>query len=230
MRVLLIDDHALVRKGIEELLQSRGVRVVASVGSGEEGVRRARELQTDLILLDVKMPGMNGIETLKELRASGVAAPVVMLTMSREDADLSAALRAGAQGYLLKDIEPEELVPALEAALQGSNVVARELVGTLARLVRGDAPPQATAPQATPAPPQAAPFAELTPRELEILECIADGFSNKMIARELDITDGTVKLHVKAILRKLGMRSRVEAAVAAVEQGLGRRRRKNSAA
>ena len=139
MRVLLIDDHALVRKGIEELLQSRGVQVVAAVGSGEEGVRRARELPADLILLDVKMPGMNGIETLKQLRASGVKAPVVMLTMSREDADLSAALRAGAQGYLLKDIEPEELVPALEAALQGNNVVARELVGSLARLVRGDA-------------------------------------------------------------------------------------------
>ena len=220
MRVLLIDDHALVRKGIEELLQSRGVQVVAAVGSGEEGVRRARELHADLILLDVKMPGMNGIETLKRLRASGVKAPVVMLTMSREDADLSAALRAGAQGYLLKDIEPEELVPALEATLQGSNVVARELVGSLARLVRGDAGPQ-------PAPPRpAAPFAELTPRELEILECIADGSSNKMIARDLQITDGTVKLHVKAILRKLGMRSRVEAAVSAVENGLGKNRRK----
>ena len=220
MRVLLIDDHALVRKGIEELLQSRGVRVVASVGSGEEGVRRARELQTDLILLDVKMPGMNGIETLRALRAAGVAAPVVMLTMSREDADLGAALRAGAQGYLLKDIEPEELVPALEDALRGNNIVARELVGTLARLVRGEAAPLPAAP-----PPKAAPFTELTPRELEILECIADGLSNKMIARELDITDGTVKLHVKAILRKLGMRSRVEAAVSAVEHGLGRKRK-----
>lgn len=219
MRVLLIDDHALVRKGIEELLQSRGVQVVASVGSGEEGVRRARELPADLILLDVKMPGLNGIETLRALRAAGVRAPVVMLTMSREDADLAAALRAGAQGYLLKDIEPEELVPALEAALQGNNVVARELVGTLARLVgKADTPPAAP-----PRPPAA--FAELTPREHEILECIADGMSNKMIARALDITDGTVKLHVKAILRKLGMRSRVEAAVAAVEQGLGRGRR-----
>ena len=145
MRVLLIDDHALVRKGIEELLQSRGVQVVASVGSGEEGVRRARELPADLILLDVKMPGMNGIETLKQLRASGIRTPVVMLTMSREDADLSAALRAGAQGYLLKDIEPEDLVPALEATLQGSNVVARELVGSLARLVRGDTGPQTVA-------------------------------------------------------------------------------------
>jgi two-component system nitrate/nitrite response regulator NarL len=223
MRVLLIDDHALVRKGIEELLQSRGVQVVASVGSGEEGVRRACELPADLILLDVKMPGMNGIETLKRLRTSGVGAPVVMLTMSREDADLSAALRAGAQGYLLKDIEPEELVPALEAALHGNNVVARELVGSLARLVRGDAGPERSERRA------AAPFAELTPRELEILECIADGLSNKMIARALDITDGTVKLHVKAILRKLGMRSRVEAAVAAVEHGLGKSRRASGA-
>jgi two-component system nitrate/nitrite response regulator NarL len=221
MRVLLIDDHALVRKGIEELLQSRGVQVVAAVGSGEEGVRRARELPADLILLDVKMPGMNGIETLKQLRASGIGTPVVMLTMSREDADLSAALRGGAQGYLLKDIEPEDLVPALEAALEGSNVVARELVGSLARLVRDDTGPQKAA------RPGQAPFAELTPRELEILECIADGSSNKMIARELDITDGTVKLHVKAILRKLGLRSRVEAAVSAVEHGLGKSRKKS---
>jgi two-component system nitrate/nitrite response regulator NarL len=222
VRVLLIDDHALVRKGIEELLQSRGVQVVASVGSGEEGVLRARELQADLILLDVKMPGMNGVETLKQLRASGVSAPVVMLTMSREDADLSAALRAGAQGYLLKDIEPEELVPALEATMHGNNVVARELVGTLARLVRGNSAPEPAVRR------PAAPFAELTPRELEILECIADGFSNKMIARALEITDGTVKLHVKAILRKLGMRSRVEAAVSAVEHGLGKNRKKPS--
>jgi two-component system nitrate/nitrite response regulator NarL len=219
MRVLLIDDHALVRKGIEELLRSRGVQVVAAVGSGEEGVRRARELPADLVLLDVKMPGLSGIDTLRALREAGVQAPVVMLTMSREDEDLGAALRAGAQGYLLKDIDPEELVPALEAALKGNNVVARELVGSLARLVGGKAAP----PPAAPRP--AAPFAELTPRERDILECIADGMSNKMIARELDITDGTVKLHVKAILRKLGMRSRVEAAVAAVEHGLGKKRR-----
>lgn len=214
MRVLLIDDHALVRKGIEELLQSRGVRVVASVGSGEEGVTRALELPADLILLDVKMPGMTGIDTLKRLRAEGIRTPVVMLTMSREDADLAAALRGGAQGYLLKDIEPEELVPALQAVIEGDSVVARELVGTLARLVGKD-----TAPAAEPRH-TAAPFAELTPREREILECIADGSSNKMIARALDITEGTVKLHVKAILRKLGVHSRVEAAVMAVEKGL----------
>jgi two-component system nitrate/nitrite response regulator NarL len=218
MRVLLIDDHALVRKGIEELLQSRGVQVVASVSSGEEGVRRAQEISSDVILLDLKMPGMTGIETLKQLRASGVTAPVVMLTMSRDDADLGAALRGGARGYLLKDMEPEELVPALEAVLRGDNVVAREMVGALAHLVRGDAVPDRKLKR------PAMPFTALTPRELEILECVAGGLSNKMIAKALDITDGTVKLHVKGILRKLGMRSRVEAAVAAVEHGLGRKK------
>lgn len=218
MRVLLIDDHALVRKGIEELLQSRGVQVVASVSSGEEGLRRARELSFDVALLDIQMKGMNGIDTLRQLRASGDLRPVVMLTMSRDDADLAAALRAGAQGYLLKDIEPEELVPALEAVLGGNNVVAEEMVGTLARIVQGDAAESASV------QPEATPFSRLTPRELEILERIAEGLSNKMIAQALAITDGTVKLHVKAILRKLGMRSRVEAAVAAVTHGLGRGR------
>ncbi|MEO8037109.1 MAG: LuxR C-terminal-related transcriptional regulator, partial [Acidobacteriota bacterium] len=137
-------------------------------------------------------------------------------TMSREDADLAAALRAGAQGYLLKDIEPEELVPALEAVLGGNNVVAEEMVGTLARIVQGEAV------ESTDTLPPETPFSKLTPRELEILQRIAEGLSNKMIAQVLEITDGTVKLHVKAILRKLGMRSRVEAAVAAVTHGLGR--------
>jgi len=217
MRVLLIDDHALVRNGIGELLQSRGVRVVASVSSGDEGVRRASELHPDIILLDVKMPGMSGIETVLRLRASGSAVPVLMLTMSHEDEDLRAALRAGAQGYLLKDMEPEDLVPALEAVLRGESVVAAEMVGPLTRIVQGGAK------QEVPRP--ANPFALLTPRETEILECMADGSSNKMIARALAITDGTVKLHVKSILRKLGMRSRVEAAVTAVEYGLGRKRR-----
>lgn len=219
MRVLLIDDHSLVRKGIEELLASRGVHVVASVGSGREGLERAAELPCDVILLDVKMPGMSGIETLKELRARGNRTPVVMLTMSREEADLGAAIRAGAQGYLLKDIDPEELVPGLEAVLAGDSVVAQEMVGTMAQLLRGE---EAAREASRPAPP----FAELTPREREILECLGGGYSNKMIARALDISEGTVKLHVKAILRKLGVRSRVEAAVLAAEQGLGKGRRK----
>jgi two-component system nitrate/nitrite response regulator NarL len=215
MRVLLIDDHALVRKGMEELLRSRNVEVVASVGSGEEGIRAAQGLKPDIILLDIKMPGMTGIETLARLRELGLTTPVLMLTMSREDADLHAALRNGAQGYLLKDMEPEDLVPALEVAMSGGNVVAKEMADTLARLVRGQTRDE----------PRHAPalLAELTPREQEILSHVAEGRSNKMIARALDITDGTVKLHVKSILRKLGVRSRVEAAVLAVEHGLGRK-------
>lgn len=214
--MLLIDDHALVRKGIEGLLRSRGVEVIASVGSGEEGVRRALELTPDIILLDVRMPGMNGIETLGSLRVHGISAPVLMLTMSSEDSDLSAALRAGAQGYLLKDMEPEELVPALEAVLRGENMIAKELLGTLARIVRGNTGAEA--------PPQSTSFVELTRREMEILEHVAKGLSNKLIAKALNITDGTVKLHVKAILRKLGVDSRVKAAVLAVEHGLGKRK------
>lgn len=218
MRVVLIDDHALVRNGIAALLRSRGVDVVAAAGSGEEGVRCALEFAADIVLLDVRMPGMNGIETIAALRARGVRVPVLMLTMSSEDADLSAALRAGAQGYLLKDMELDELVPALEAAVRGENVVARELSGTLARIVRGDAGTEDNSRG------RSTPFAELTPREFVILKHVAQGLSNKMIANALDITDGTVKLHVKAILRKLRVHSRVEAAVMAVEGGLGKKR------
>lgn len=216
MRVLLIDDHALVRKGLEELLRSRGIEVVASVGTGEEGINQAVALSPDIILLDIRMPGMGGIETLEKLRASGVKSSILMLTMSRDDADLRAALRGGAEGYLLKDMNPEDLVPALEAALHGDNVVAKEMIGSLTRIVQGqkNEPPRRSA----------APLSELTPREMEILSHVAEGQSNKMIARALNITDGTVKLHVKAILRKLGVHSRVEAAVIAVEQGLGRKK------
>ena len=214
MRVLLIDDHALVRKGLEALLQSRNIEVAASVGSGQEGVDEAIRIKPDVILLDINMPGMNGLDTLKALRQNKVTAPVLMLTMSREEADLRSALQNGAQGYLLKDMEPEELIPALEAVASGDNVVAKEMVGSLTRIVqsKNDDKPDAV---------ETSPFSELTPRELEILGHIAEGQSNKAIARDLDISDGTVKLHVKAILRKLGMHSRVEAAVKAVEYGLG---------
>lgn len=218
MRVLLIDDHALVRKGLEALLQSRGIEIADSVGSGQEGIERAKALQPDIILLDVKMPEMNGPETLRRLREQGIDLPVLMLTMSREEYDLESALRAGAQGYLLKDMEPEELVPALNDAIQGKHVVAKELIGSLTRIVQGQT--SEPAPDSEPEDTGSA-LADLTPRETEILRHIAAGQSNKVIARELDITDGTVKLHVKSVLRKLGVHSRVEAAVIAVEHGLG---------
>lgn len=217
MRVLLIDDHTLVRKGLEQLLQSRGVEIAASVGSGREGVEQVLDLKPDIVLLDMKMPDMNGTETLKQLRAAGVTIPILMLTMSREEQDLQSALRNGAQGYLLKDMDPEDLVPALQDAIRGNNVVAKELIGSLTRLVQGQSGKQTAKPSSTDL------LGELTPRELEILKHVAEGQSNKAIGRALEITDGTVKLHVKSILRKLGVRSRVEAAVLAVEHGLGRK-------
>lgn len=210
MRVLLIDDHALFRTGLAGLLERRDIQVVAAVGDGQEGLRAAKEKVPDIILLDLRMPQMDGIEILRMLRREGVLAPVVMVTTSQDEQDLVAALRAGAQGYLLKDIEPDELVTALNQILAGETVVSHQLTGMLARYVRGAVPQPVT------------PLSELTPREREILEHLAEGQSNKVIARALAITDGTVKLHVKSILRKLRVSSRVEAAVLAVEQGLTR--------
>jgi len=213
LRVLLIDDHALVRKGLEELLQSRGIDVVGSAGSGEQGIQLAKEKSPDIILLDIKMPGISGLETLEKLKADGIEIPILMLSMSRDEEDLARALREGAQGYLLKDMDPDELIPALNDAMTGKNVVAKELIASLTNIIQGKpSKPDMIEP--------ATPLSELTPREQEILAHIAEGESNKVIARHLGISDGTVKLHVKAILRKLGVHSRVEAAVIAVEHGM----------
>lgn len=213
LRVILIDDHALFRMGLYELMERRGIKVVAAAADGQEGLQRARELEHDLILLDIRMPNMDGLETLRNLRAAGEKAPIIILTTSNDDRDVVEALRHGAQGYLLKDMEPDALVAALHNILSGKTVVAPELTAVLARYVQGnDKSPRGNS-----------PFAELTPRELEILKHLAEGQSNKVIARALGIVDGTVKLHVKSIMRKLGVHSRVEAAVIAVEKGLSRK-------
>lgn len=217
MRVLMIDDHALFRVGLQGLLEQRGIEVIAAVAEGSEGLTLAQELVPDIILLDLRMPDMSGLEVLQKVKEINLKIPVVMLTTSNEEHDLVEALRNGAQGYLLKDMEPDELVSALRDIEKGKNVVAQELTDVLARMVQGE--PSETKEQ------KESPFSELTPRELEILCLLADGQSNKVIARNLGISDGTVKLHVKAILRKLEVHSRVEAAVIAVEQGL---RQKNS--
>ncbi len=215
MKVLLIDDHALFRIGLEGLLERREIEVVASVSTGIEGVSRARELQPDVILLDMRMPDMNGIQTLREIRDNEIEIPVVMLTTSSEERDLIESLRNGAQGYLLKDMDPDDLVNALHDIVSGKTVVAPELAGVLAKVVQQGNNSNNSDP---------APFADLTPREHEILCHLAEGQSNKVIARKLGISDGTVKLHVKSVLRKLGVHSRVEAAVIAVEQDLCQKR------
>jgi two-component system nitrate/nitrite response regulator NarL len=210
MRVLIIDDHALFRVGLQGLLEQRGIEVADAVASGIEGLQRAEELKPDIVLLDLRMPDMGGLEVLQKLREGQSSIPVVMLTTSNEESDLIKSLRSGAQGYLLKDMEPDELVSALRDIENGKNVVAQDLTDALARMVQGD----------TNVDDEEGPFSELTPREMEILCLLAEGQSNKLIPRNLGISDGTVKLHVKAILRKLGIHSRVEAAVIAVEQGL----------
>ena len=209
MRVLIIDDHALFRVGLKGLLEQRSIEVVGVAADGLQGIELAKQLNPDIILLDFRMPGMTGLEVLKSLREDKYTSAIVILTTSNEEPDLIKSLRAGAQGYLLKDMEPDELVGALRDIEKGKNVVAQDLTDALARMVQGE-----------PMEDEKGPFSTLTPREHEILCLLAEGQSNKLIARNLGISDGTVKLHVKAILRKLGIHSRVEAAVIAVEQGL----------
>lgn len=211
MRIILIDDHALFRTGLQELLSRRDINVVAAVADGREGITKAQELKPDVILLDLRMPNMNGVSVLKNLRDEGLTMPVVMLTTSNEERDLVECLRNGAQGYLLKDMEPNDLVAALTDIVAGKTIIAPELAGVLAKVVSGGETPKVTEEK----PSQ---FSDLTARETEILCLLAEGQSNKVIARNLGISDGTVKLHVKAILRKLSVHSRVEAAVLAVGQ------------
>jgi two-component system nitrate/nitrite response regulator NarL len=215
LRVLLIDDHALFRAGLRELLERRGITVVGAVGDTDAGLRLAREQAPDVVLLDLRMPGKGGIEVLRDLRLADPGVRVAILTTSADESDVLRAIQGGARGYLLKDMEPDELIAALDEIVAGGTAVARELTGVLAKAVQGEA----RAAQVRPA------FSDLTPREMEILCHLAAGQSNKAISRALGIADGTVKLHVKGILRKLAVHSRVEAAVIAVEQGLCERER-----
>ncbi len=214
LRIIVIDDHTLFREGLESLLSRHGIEVVASVSDGQEGIRAAQEKQHDLVLLDMRMPGMSGLEVLKQFQQLKLQAPIVMLTTSGDERDLVEALRNGAKGYLLKDMEPDNVVAALREIVRGETVVAPNLTQILAKVVKGEDPLES----------KQSPLDNLTPREREILSLLAEGQSNKVIARNLGISDGTVKLHVKAILRKLDIHSRVEAAVIAVEQGLRARK------
>lgn len=203
--LLVIDDHPLFRKGVLQLIAEDAAFTIAGEASGgEEGVALAQSLHPDLILLDLNMKGMNGIATLKALKAADADCRVIMLTVSDSEEDLVAALRAGADGYLLKDTEPEQLLANLKAAAEGRTVLSERLTGLLAHALRQEARPRSPS------------DANLTEAEQKVLACIAAGMSNKATARELDIAEGTVKVHVKHLLKKLGLRSRVEAAVWAV--------------
>jgi two-component system nitrate/nitrite response regulator NarL len=209
--VVVIDDHPLFRKGVADLIRMEpSLQLVGEAADGESGLRVARDTDPDLILLDLNMKGWTGIQTLERLRAADLDARIIMLTVSDSEEDVVAALRTGADGYLLKDMEPEDILDCLRRATQGRVVISQRLTELLAHALREDPRPKR--------PDQAG----LTPREEEILALIARGNSNKLIARELDLTVGTVKVHVKHVLKKLGLRTRVEAAVWAVNsQGRG---------
>jgi two-component system nitrate/nitrite response regulator NarL len=206
--VLVIDDHPLFRKGAEQLIKlDEDFELVGEAASGEEGVELTRQLNPDLVLLDLNMRGMDGISVLKELKANEHESVVIMLTVSNSEDDIVAALRCGADGYLLKDMEPEEILVKLRRAIGGQTVLDESISTLLANVLRNE--------NRSPPPNQI----EFTSREEQIVSLIAEGKSNKAIARELGISDGTVKVHVKNVLRKLNLSSRLEAAVWAFEHG-----------
>ena len=221
IRILVVDDHTLFRRGLTALLQrDRDFEVVGDAADASQAQRRAAELKPDLILLDNHLPGVNGVDALPALIEAAPGVRVLMLTVSEDECDLSAALRGGASGYLLKTVEGDALSAAIRRVMSGEHVVAEEMTGKLVAAYR-----DAAAAQLQPAPlPDPAPAESrldvLSQRELDILRGIARGQGNKEIARALGIAETTVKIHVQHILRKLDVSSRVRAAVIASEHGL----------
>ncbi len=217
IRIVVVDDHTLFRRGLTALLSREPqFQVVGDAADGGEALRRVKDLQPDLVLLDNHLPGVNGVDVLPALREAAPAARVLMLTVSEDEQDLAAALRGGACGYLLKTIEGDALAQAIRRAMRGENVIAAEMTGKLVSAFQASsAPSPAPAPEAP-----RSPIDTLSPREQEILRLIARGASNKEIGRDLGIAETTVKIHVQHVLRKLGLSSRVQAAVYASEHGL----------
>lgn len=210
IRVLIVDDHTLFRSGIKLLLQRQeGFEVVGEAGDALEGVKLAARLKPDVVLQDLHMPGTSGLQALPLLKEDAPEAQVVMLTVSEDAEDLLEALRNGARGYLLKNIDTDFLLESIRRAAAGESVMSQPMAGKLADAMRAPGKPTVSA-----------DLGKLTPREREIIVMLARGSSNKEIARNLDLAESTVKIHVQGILRKLNISSRVQAAVYAVENGL----------
>lgn len=200
--ILIVDDHPLFRKGVIQLIQADPeFRFVGEAPSGKEGIQLAHRLHPDMILLDLNMKDMNGIDVLKKLKDEGLDSRIIMLTVSDQAEDLMAALQAGADGYLLKDMEPEDLMRQLGEAARGKITISESLTQLLVTSLREKSRPTTLT------------EAGLTDQESRILEHLIDGKSNKLIAKDMSIAEGTVKVHVKHLLKKLNLRSRVEAAV-----------------
>lgn len=208
-RVLIVDDHPLFRRGLQQLLaMSETLEFVGEVDDGDHALSAVEALQPDLILMDLNMSRLDGLKSLQALQASDHDVRVVMLTVSDAEHDVIDALRAGADGYLLKDMEPEDLLSHIEKIAQGEVSVSPRLTSLLAKALSGRSDQDGLI------------LESLTRREKDILMALARGMSNKMIARHLGISEGTVKVHMKHLLKKLKVRSRVEAAVWAVNKGL----------
>ncbi len=208
MRVLIADDHSLFRDGLTSLLEAAGLDVVAEAGNGQAAVQETLRLRPDLVLLDIAMPEMNGLEALRQIKQQLPETRVVMLTASDEDADLFAAIKAGAQGYLQKDLSSVQFLEMLDGLQQDKAAMTRD---TTTRLMNGFV----TLSQ------DGSKVAEsLTDREIELVQLLAAGLPNKGIARRLCISENTVKYHVKNILRKLNVQNRTEAVAYAMRDGL----------
>ncbi|MCC3291325.1 response regulator transcription factor [Arthrobacter sp. zg-Y1110] len=217
--VLLADDHSAIRGGLRMILESiGGFTVVGEAADGAGAVRMARALRPDVVLMDLRMPGMDGIAATAEITGEGLAA-VLVLTTFDIDEYVFAALRAGAAGFLLKSVEPAELVRAVQSVADGDSVLSPEVTG---RLISAFVQSPAAAPAAatgTGAATGTMPAESLTAREEAVLACIGEGLSNQQISRRLGIAETTVKTHVSRVLAKLGVSSRVQAAIAFRERG-----------
>lgn len=207
VRLAVVDDHALFRRGLIGLLSEfKGFEVVGEAANGEDALKLLATLNPDMVLLDINMPGMGGIETLKALRKSDPGLPVLMLTVSQEDNDLLGAIAAGATGYLLKNTEPDVLERTLREVVSGKSVLAPEMTAKLFSVLR-----RSTA---------ASEDTLLSERELQVLRCLARGLTTAQTSLELFISENTVKTHTRHILEKMGVNNRVEAVARAMESGV----------
>jgi two-component system, NarL family, nitrate/nitrite response regulator NarL len=221
LRVLLVDDQPLFRRALGSLIGAQlDMTVVGEAENGQDAADKVRALRPDIVVMDVEMPRANGVEGVRLIRAGGFDTKIVMLTVSEEDDDLFESIKAGANGYLLKNVRPEELFEDLRGVMRGEAPIAPAIAHKLLEALRdgGPRPRQVTS-------AEVAEGTALTPREAEILGLVANGLSNKEIAARLTITEGTVKNHVHNALEKLHLSNRVQAAAFAVRQGYAAGRR-----
>ena len=212
LRVLLVDDHVLFRRGLEALLVGRpGITVVGEAGNGLEAVDRARETMPDVVLMDIHMPLCDGLEAVSLIKREMPHVQIIMLTVSDDDRDLFTAIKNGASGYLLKNLEPSQLFEQLDAVRRGEAAITGAMAAKILQEFRQPG---------LHAVAQQEPLETLTPREIEVLQCVVEGASNRQIAEALYITENTVKIHLRNILEKLHLQNRIQVAVYAVRTGL----------